>query len=118
MLYSEFLTFGYSTVAVACLTLADWTTQCAITADTQSRTSAEPTAAGTRSVVTELAAFAGLDMWHIAPDLDQCIATLRPLHCLIMGLETWGSPAAADLGLLAPVLARYTHNGFLRASDK
>lgn len=106
MLYAEFLPFGYSTVAVASLTMAEWFCQSVFASGQPGSPQAQP---GANSfLVSELAAFIGVDEECLAPDLGSCIGFMSHLYQLVNNWGPWGSPPTAEeLGLLGPVVARY-----------
>ncbi|EFJ40612.1 hypothetical protein VOLCADRAFT_99592 [Volvox carteri f. nagariensis] len=101
LLYNEFLNFGYSTVAVAALTLAAWYSQSASGAELSTRMPAVPVI----KIVSDLAAFVDVDVSCLAPGLDRCMELMNHLHSHVVGRHTWG--CIPDLGLLEPVATRY-----------
>ncbi|GIL80551.1 hypothetical protein Vretimale_16008 [Volvox reticuliferus] len=116
MLYVELLSFGYSTVAVACLILAEsqWSfapsggslssAATAITVQSRQRLLAaeEPAA---QSILSELTSFTELDPSYVAPGLGCCLEFMSHLYHFII----FANPTDGGLSLLAPVLARYPH---------
>ncbi|GIL60383.1 hypothetical protein Vafri_14990 [Volvox africanus] len=114
MLYAELLSFGYSTVAVACLILAEshWpfvpsggSLPAAVTASPvqsqQRLLAAEGPAA--QSFLSELTAFTELDASCVAPGLGRCLEFMSHLYHFVV----FANPTDGGLALLAPILARY-----------
>lgn len=106
MLYDCFLSYGYSTVAVACLVLSEWTTKGG--APGGSSSGAQPAI----SAIAALTSVVGVDVTDLAPNLAPCVEALHQLfaqassaglqHCEELG---------SHLGCLAPVVLRYMQHG-------
>ncbi|PNH08276.1 Cyclin-D-2 [Tetrabaena socialis] len=116
LMYDTFLSYGYSTVAAACLVLAEWTSQGAAPATPAgpagpggAAVPAAPAAAPVIRTVAALTAVAGVDVAALAPNLASCVEVLHQLHSrATTGGHPGGlPPRAAELGLLAPVVMRY-----------
>ncbi|PNW82691.1 hypothetical protein CHLRE_06g289750v5 [Chlamydomonas reinhardtii] len=105
LLYDAFLPYGYSTVATACLVLAEWTVKGNAGPAASSQAGSAAPAIRTVAALTELA---GVDVAALAPNLAPCVEALHQLYAQATAPGPDGaSPSAAKLGLLSPVVARY-----------
>ncbi|KAG2447934.1 hypothetical protein HYH02_007387 [Chlamydomonas schloesseri] len=104
LLYDAFLPYGYSTVATACLVLAEWTIKGNAGPAAMPQTGGAP-AIRTVAALTELA---GVDVAALAPNLAPCVEALHQLYAQATAPGPDGAPPSpVKLGLLAPVVARY-----------
>ncbi|GLC42521.1 hypothetical protein PLESTB_001106900 [Pleodorina starrii] len=106
LFYGELLPFSYSTIAVACLMLANQYCQSVFAAGAHTSAAAPAPA---KCLVSELAAVLELDPSAIAPGLGRCMGYMGPLYDLVVRGPFGAAPADHELGLLAPVVARYRH---------
>ncbi|KAG2430057.1 hypothetical protein HXX76_010157 [Chlamydomonas incerta] len=105
LLYDAFLPYGYSTVATACLVLAEWTVKGNAGPGAIQQAGAAAPAIRTVAALTELA---GVDVAALAPNLAPCVEALHQLYAQATAPGPDGAaPSPYKLGLLAPVVARY-----------
>ncbi|GFR47004.1 hypothetical protein Agub_g8687 [Astrephomene gubernaculifera] len=112
LMYDAFLPYGYSTIAVGCLVLAEWTAK---SASSSTSTTTSATAAQSQSpppvirTVAALTTITGIDASSMAPNLAPCVEALHQLYSEAMTAGPGGAPpSASQLGLLSPIVARYT----------
>ncbi|KXZ46704.1 CYCD2 protein [Gonium pectorale] len=104
LLYDGFLPYSYSTVAIACLVLAEWNLKFA-DAGEAGGAAAPPQV---RTVASLVALTRDADSTMLAPNLPICVEALHQLYSQVAPTGPDGQPpAGTPLGLLAPVVARY-----------
>ncbi|KAG2486097.1 hypothetical protein HYH03_015192 [Edaphochlamys debaryana] len=115
LLHDSLLPYGYSTIATACLVLAEWTVHGAAAPTASSPAcdaSASASAAApipTLRTVSALTGLTGVDATVLAPQLGSCVNDLHKLYAeATTGGPNGGLPSPEQLGLVAPVVLRYT----------
>ncbi len=108
LLYDCFLSYGYSTVAVACLVLSEWTTKAGAPGGSSAGAQQQPAI----SAIAALTSVVGVDVTDLAPNLAPCVEALHQLFAQASsaGLQDT-EDLSSQLGCLAPVVLRYMQRG-------